>query len=78
MTSGAPKTINIPPEVSVDFPIGTVITFEQAGLGALTITPGAGVTINSYLGATQLVGQFAIAGATKDAADTWSLYGNIS
>jgi hypothetical protein len=78
VTKATACSVTIPPNVSVPFPIGTVITLEAGGAGLVTVIPGSGVTLNSYLGATQLVGQYAVAGITKDAEDTWSLYGNIS
>jgi hypothetical protein len=44
-TSPDSVTQRIPNDAVVDFPIGTKITFRQAGLGDVTLEPGAGVSL---------------------------------
>jgi hypothetical protein len=61
----------------VAFPIGTVIEVEQGGAGAVTIAPGAGVTVNSRGGDLTLAGQYAVAALKKVAADSWTLTGDL-
>lgn len=78
MNKATAVTLTVPPDASVDFPIGTIINIEQAGIGQVTVSAGVGVTINAYLGATKVVGQYAVAGIMKKAANTWSFFGNIS
>jgi len=78
LSAAVTRTVTIPPNSDVPFEVGTVITFEQALTGRLAIAAGAGVTLNSFSGATNLLGQYAVAGITQVAADVWSLYGNIT
>lgn len=66
-------TVTIPTNASVAFPIGTVITISQAGVGTVTVG-GAGVTINAFQG-TKTQGQFAAVQIIKTATDTWTLFG---
>jgi hypothetical protein len=77
-TNAAAVTFTIPPEASVNFGIGTVIAFEQAGAGVVTLTPGAGVTINSRGGALGTAGQFAVGQIKKVGADVWTAIGDVA
>jgi hypothetical protein len=45
-TSSSASTFTIPPNSSVDFPVGTILFSRQMGTGALTVAPGAGVTLH--------------------------------
>lgn len=76
-TNAAAVAFTIPPNSSVAFPIGTVIEFEQGGAGALTITAGVGVTLNSRGADLVLAGQYAIGAAKKVATDTWTVTGDL-
>lgn len=76
-TNGAAITFTIPPNSSVPFPVGTVIEMEQAGAGALTVAPGAAVTVNSRAADLTLAGQYAVAAVKKVATDTWTLTGDL-
>jgi len=78
VTSGTPRSVTVPPNALVAFPVESVISIEQGGAGNVNILAGSGVTINSYLGAKTLVGQHAVAGLIKTDTDEWTLYGNIS
>jgi len=69
--------LTVPPNSSVAFPVGAMITISQFGAGQLTIVAGDGVTINSYDSALKLVGQYAVASLIKTAINTWLLAGNI-
>jgi hypothetical protein len=62
---------------AVAFPINTVIEFEQAGAGALSVAAGAGVTINSRATDLTLAGQYAVAFVKKVATDTWTMNGDL-
>jgi hypothetical protein len=70
-------TATVPPNSSVAFAVGDVITIIQTGAGQVTIAAGAGVTINANPG-LKLAGQWATASLLKRATDTWLLIGNIS
>ena len=67
----------IPPNASVAYPIGTVITFNQLGAGQVTLTAGAGVTLNTEVGLLTSA-QHASASALKILTDTWIVTGSLS
>jgi len=77
VTKGTACTLTVPPNSSVAFGVGSVITVCQGGAGQVTITAGDGVTINSYDSALKLVGQYAVATLIKTATNTWLLAGNL-
>ena len=64
------KTLTIPPNSSVAFPVGAVIEVARMGAGAVTIAQGSGVTI--YPSNSQTVAaQYKSAFLRKQATDTW-------
>ena len=75
--NAAAITDTIPPNASVPFPVGTVLTFEQLGAGAVLVTPGAGVTFCQWQGGCvtsggQLtVAPYDIAQLKQTATNTW-------
>jgi hypothetical protein len=70
-------TLTVPPNSSVAFPVGTFIEGAQLGAGQLTLTPGAGVTINAVPG-LKLAAQYGAFGLVKLATDTWLAFGRLS
>ena len=73
------NTLTIPPnsgDGSVAFPIGTSIFVVQTGAGQTTITAGAGVTVNSFIG-LKIIGQWAGCTLIKRATDTWVAVGGL-
>jgi hypothetical protein len=76
LTGSTAKSFTIPPNSSVAFAVGTVITFYQDGTGALTLVAGSGVTIRSEYGLI-LNTQYSVATITKIASDTWILGGSL-
>lgn len=70
-------TITIPLNSSVAIPVGTVIGVEQHGTGSLSISPAAGVVLNSLNGNTTLSGQWAAAALRKISTDEWLLVGAL-
>jgi hypothetical protein len=71
-------TVVIRPEADVDFPIGTTVTFEQAGIGSVLIAPDDGVTLNCVATHTpETNGQFSVAQVKKVASDEWVIFGNL-
>lgn len=76
-TGASPITYTIPPSVTVDFPLGTVIEIEQGGMGALSVAGAPGVTVNSRGADLTLAGQYSVAALKKVAADTWTLTGDL-
>lgn len=75
INNGSANTLTIPPNSSVAFPIGTYILFIQTGAGQTTITPGAGVTINSTPG-LKLRAQWSMATLLKRGTDSWVVSGD--
>lgn len=76
-TSASAVAFTIPPNADVAYDVGTVIAFEQADTGVVTLTPGSGVTINSRAGALDTAGQFAVAQVKKVATNTWTAIGDL-
>lgn len=70
--------VTIPTDASVPFPVGTVLTYEQAGTGAITVSGDTGVTVNARGSLTTSAGQFAVLALTKVAADEWTLTGDVT
>jgi hypothetical protein len=71
----------IPPNSSVDYPVGAQITFARYGAGSLTIQGGAGVTIVST-GATAatptLRATYSTCTAIQTTNNNWLVVGDIS
>jgi hypothetical protein len=76
MNVASANTLTVPPNSSVAYPVGTSIFVVQTGAGQTTITAGAGVTINSYLG-LKIIGQWAGCTLIKRATNTWVAVGGL-
>lgn len=76
MTNAAARSITIPLNASVAFPVGTTIGVFQGGAGDVTITPTGGVTLLSEGAKYRLFAQYALGGLLKIASDTWVFGGN--
>ena len=70
-------TATVPPNSSVAFPVGTIITGEQAGAGQVTIAEGSGVTIHSENG-LKTNAQYAQYSLIKVATDEWRASGGLT
>ena len=70
-------TLTVPPNSSVGFVVGTTITIEQVGAGVVTVTQGAGVTINAF-GGKNSAGQYSGLSLVKVDTDTWTLFGGVA
>lgn len=77
MANAAASTFTIPPNSSVAFAVGSVIEGAQLGAGQVTLTPGAGVTLNATPG-LKVAAQYGTFGLLKTATDTWLAYGRLS
>ena len=75
-SNAAAITLTIPPSV---FAIGDQINIMQGtgGSGVITITAGAGVTLNSNGAKLKTNGQFAVATVLCTAANTFLVFGNL-
>ena len=67
-----PITLTVPLNSTVAFSIGTVVTVEQTGAGAVTATAEVGVTIN---GNVLSASQFSILVLIKTATNAWTCVG---
>ena len=78
-TNGSGCAITIPTNANVAYPVGTVLTFEQAGAAAVTIAGDTGVTVRVPAAYDpETADQYAVVQAAKVAADEWVLYGNLA
>lgn len=77
-TDGSAYTWTIPPNGSVPFPIGTVITLVNDGSGVITLAGGSGVTLVwSPSGSTgsRSLAQYALVTVMQVATDRWFVTG---
>ena len=78
ISNAAAVNLTIPPNSSVNFPLGTQITFLQTGVGQITFVPGTGVSLTSNPG-NKTRAQWTGATLIKRAMpDTWVLLGDLS
>jgi hypothetical protein len=76
MSNASSNTLTIPPNSSVAFLVGTVVTVRMKGAGQTTVTAGSGVTLNgTSTGSADLSGRFYAATIVQEAANTWSIFG---
>lgn len=76
MTNTSARTITVPTNATVAFPIGTQILLGRLGTGAVTIVPASGVTINAASG-LKLWAQYSMAGLIKQDTHIWMLVGDL-
>lgn len=76
--SAVPNTITVPADSSVNFPNGTQINILQYGIGKVTISPSAGVTIRSKYSNRSISTQYAGAYLLKVASNEWLLIGDLT
>lgn len=77
MTNASASTLTVPPNSSVAFPVGAFIQGSQLGAGQLTLTPGAGVSINATPG-LKIAAQYGTFALVKTATNTWLAFGRLS
>ena len=77
-SNAASIAVTIPPNSSVAYGIGTQINIAQLGAGQVTITAGAGVTLNSSGAKLKLKDQYSVATCVKTDTNTWFVVGNLS
>ena len=70
-------TITIPPNSSVAYTSGTVISFIQKGAGQVTLAAGAGVTLNNANG-LKTASQYSVISCWKEDTDVWIVYGDTT
>lgn len=78
VNAGTAKTITVPANASVSFPLGTQIIVVRKGSGTLQISAAVGVTINSVSGNTYISTRYGAATLVKIASDEWYLFGDLT
>jgi hypothetical protein len=83
MNGAGALTVNVPPNSSVAFPVGTVINIARIGAGAVTIAQGAGVVLRNRIEAAgttnrTIANQWSEVSLRKRATDEWVLVGDIA
>lgn len=77
INSATAATVTIPTD-SVAFTEGDRIDIIQTGTGQVTLSPGAGVTLNSDSGKRKLLSQWAACTVIKRGANSWVAIGNLT
>jgi hypothetical protein len=75
LNNASPITLTVPNSV---FSTGDTVNVIQLGAGQVTITAGAGVTLNSQGSKLKLTGQYAAATILFTSASTAVVFGNLS
>lgn len=77
MNCSAACNLTVPPNSSVNFPVGQELCFSQTGSGTVTIVAGSGVNPLQAYGTTILNGQYASGCIKQMSANTWRAVGNF-
>lgn len=70
--------VTVPPESSVNFPVGTQITIIRNEAGKVQFVAGVGVTLRSDASKQYISTQYSAATLIKRGADEWYLIGNLA
>lgn len=75
MSSSTDRTLTVPPNSSVAFPVGTQIVIEIGGTGSVIIAPGSGVTLEGE--PLTISGQYSTFVLIKKAVNTWLVTSSV-
>ena len=78
ITSSSQTYLTVQPDNSTDFEIGSRILVLRGGTGAVGVTGGGGVVINSAQGFLNLKYQYSVATLIKNGSNIWTLFGDLS
>ena len=78
MNDGSSNNLTVPPNSSVAFPTGSLITVIQLGSGTTTIVAGSGVTIRSAGSNLDISAQYGRADLYKRGTDEWVVAGDLT
>lgn len=78
VNSAPARTITVPLNGVIPFPIGSKINIAQYGTGQVTIDGQIGVTIRSTGGKTKTTTQYSVCTLLKRDTNEWYLYGDIT
>lgn len=71
------QTLIVPTNATVEFPIGTMISFLLIGTYKITFVGASGVTLNSIDSLVELTTEYGMASLIKTDTDTWQLVGAL-
>jgi hypothetical protein len=74
VNSSSNLTVTVPTNVSVAFPVGTVLNVYRAGTGSVTIAGASGVTVRNSGAIAEQFGEVAL---RKRATNEWVLSGQV-
>lgn len=74
-TNAGASTVTVPPQASVAWVADTEIHIRRAGANDLTLTPGAGVTLNAPSGGTLVMTEAMTVTIKRVASDVWDVIG---
>ena len=74
-TNAGASTVTVPPQASVAWVADTEIHIRRVGAGNLTLTPGAGVTLNAPSGGTMVLTAAMSVTLKRIASDEWDVIG---
>ena len=80
INSSSARTVTVPTNAAVAYPVGTCIEIVRWGTGAVTITPAGGVTIlspDNEAGPRDIAARYGVAHLYKRGADEWHLTGDL-
>jgi hypothetical protein len=75
-TNSSAVNMTIPPEGSVPWKVGTILTWIQSGTGQITIVAGSGVTITPATPKSRA--QYSPVSAVKTGTNTWAVMGDLA
>lgn len=78
INSGSNRTVTVPAEATVNFPVGTIIEVDRIGTGTVTLAAAGGVTIRSAGSLLSLRAQYSGVTLRKRATDDWLLTGDLA
>ncbi len=78
MNSASGVNLTVPPNSSVAFQVGTVVSWYGLGAGLITFVAGVGVTIEKSSSTLVTRAQGAFGGIWQRAANTWVLWGDVA
>ena len=78
ISNAAVRTVTVPPNSSVAFPIGSQVMVARGDTGSVQILEGAGVTIDSSNNNTYLQYQYSGATLIKKSTNGWWLFGDLT
>jgi hypothetical protein len=76
-TSSSNITVTIPNDSDLNFPIGTLITFNRKGTGELEVSPDTGVSLRSASNYRRINVQHQTGELFKEGANQWILIGDL-